>query len=197
MELEQMKNLWQEMSAEIEKQKKLTDSIIIKMTQSDYRNKINKILIPEAIGGTGGFAVTLFILLNLEKLNNWYLLACGIISAVILFAMPILSIYKVNKIRSINISGSDFKQILEKYSKGKLQFIFVQKLNFLLGAILLITILPVTCQIMDGVDVFTKNDVWLWYAIGFPFFYGFARWVFKHYVKTASDAENILRELQD
>ena len=33
MELEEMKTLWGEMSMEIEKQKKLTDSLIIKMTQ--------------------------------------------------------------------------------------------------------------------------------------------------------------------
>ncbi len=41
MEFEEMQSVWQEMSAEIEKQKKITDSIIIKMTKSNYRNKIN------------------------------------------------------------------------------------------------------------------------------------------------------------
>ena len=95
MELEEMKTLWGEMSIEIEKQKKLTDSLIIKMTQADYRNKISKILIPEAIGALVCFAGILFILINIQKLNNWYLLVCGITSALILFVLPLLSLKAV------------------------------------------------------------------------------------------------------
>ena len=49
MEFEEMQSVWQEMSAEIEKQKKITDSIIIKMTKSDYRNRLNNIRIPEMV----------------------------------------------------------------------------------------------------------------------------------------------------
>ena len=51
MELEEMQLVWQEMSAQIETQKKITDSIIIKMTKSNYeRNRLNNIRIPEMAG---------------------------------------------------------------------------------------------------------------------------------------------------
>ncbi|MDB5136406.1 MAG: hypothetical protein JWP37_3009 [Mucilaginibacter sp.] len=195
MELEKMKTLWEEMSIEIDKQKKLTDSLIIKMTQTNYRNKVNKILIPEAIGALVCFAGIMFIVINFQKLNTWYLLVCGIVAALILFILPILSIKAIRYMRSINISANNYKQSLLEYSKGKLQFVFVQKLSFYLGAILMLVVLPVMGRIIGGMDFFRETRIWYWYAIGFPFFYWFAKWVFKSYDKSTTDAENILKEL--
>ena len=197
MELEEMKTLWGEMSIEIEKQKKLTDSLIIKMTRADYRNKINKILIPEAIGALVYFSGILFILINVQKLNTTYLLVCGIISAPILLLLPLLSINAVYKIRSVNILKNNYKQSLLEYSKGRMRFVFIQKLSFYLGAILIVVCLPVMGMLIGGKDLFTETRLWIWYVIGYPFFYLFARWVFKSYIKSTADAENILKELKD
>ena len=52
-------------------------------------------------------------------------------------------------------------------------------------------------MLIGGKDLFTETRLWMWYVIGYPFFYLFARWVFKGYIKSAADAENILRELKD
>jgi hypothetical protein len=197
MQLEEMKTLWGEMSIEIEKQKKLTDSLIIRMTQADYRNKINKILIPEAISALVSFAGILFILINFQKLNTWYLLVCGLIVVLILSLLPILSIKAVWKIRSINISDNNYKQSLMEYSKGKMQFVFIQKLSFYMGAILMLVILPVMGKLISRMDFFKETSLWLSYAIAFPFFYWFAKWVFSCYIKSTVDAENILKELKD
>jgi hypothetical protein len=195
MELDEMKYLWTEMSGNIENQKKLTESLIIKMTKMEYKNKLSKILIPELIGAFICFAGALFILLSIQKLNNWYLTACGIISVFILIFLPILSFHAIHKIRSLNIPDNNYKQSLQEYSKSKLHFVFVQKLSFYLGAVLLLTVLPVMAQLISGKDLFTETRLWLWYAIGYPFFYGFSRWVFRRYAKTTAEAEGILREL--
>jgi ABC-type transport system involved in cytochrome bd biosynthesis fused ATPase/permease subunit len=195
MELEEMKTLWEEMSVEVEKQKKLTDSLIIKMTRADYRNQLNKIMLPEAIGALVCFAGTVFILINLQKLNTWYLLACGVISALILVLLPVLSIKAIRKMRSVNISDNSYKQSLLEYTNGKIQFVFVQKLSFCLGAILMIVILPLMGQLIGGKDFFVTTRLWYLYAIAFPFFYWFAKSVFKSYNKTSANAENILKEL--
>jgi hypothetical protein len=197
MELEEMKNLWEEMSIGIEKQKKITDSLIIKMTRTSYRNKIIKILVPEIIGTFGCFAGAIFILINLQKLGVWYLLACGIISVLILFLLPVLSIKSIRKIRSINISENNYKQSLLEYSKAKIQFVLFQKFSFYLGALLMLTILPVMGQLIAAKDFFTETRLWYWYVIGFPFFYAFSKWVFKSYIKTTAEAENILKELEN
>src|SRR5258705_13107893 len=195
MEIEEMKILWEEMSLEIEKKNKLTDRMIIKMIQSDYRNKLQNILIPEVIGAFVCLVESLFILVNLQKLNTWYLLACGIVSVLILFLLPIMSLRAIRKIKSINIPDNNYKQSLLEYSRGKLQFVFVQKLSFCLGAVLMLSIIPVMGKLISGTDFFKTTSLWYWYAIGFPFFYFFASWVFKRYRKTVSLAENILKEL--
>jgi hypothetical protein len=197
MELEEMKSLWGEMSGKIDQQKKLTDSLIIKMTRSDYKNKIMKIFIPELIGALVCFGAALYILFSLQKLDEWYLVVCGIVSVLILFLLPILSFNATNKIRSLNILANNYKQSLLEYSKGKRQFIFVQKLSFYLGAVLLLTVLPVTGQLIAGKDLFIESRLWIWYAIGYLFFYGFSKWVFRKYAKATVEAEEILKELEN
>jgi hypothetical protein len=197
MQLEEMQTLWGNMSAAIEKQKKLTDSLILKMIKADYRNKLNKILIPEAISTVVAFAAVLYILFNLQKLNTWYLLTCGITTVLILVVLPLLSITTIYKMKAINILDNDLKHSLQQYSKQKLRWVSVQKVSFYLGAILMLVTLPAVCQIVSGVDVFTKTKLWLGYAIAFPFYYGFAKWVLKSYIKITVDAEVILKELED
>ena len=197
MELEEMQTLWGEMSVAVEKQKKLTDSLILKMIRVDFRNKLNRILIPEAISALIAFAAVAYILFNLEKLNTWYLLTCGITTILILVVLPILSIRTIYKMKGVNILANDLKHSLQQYSKQKLRWVTVQKTSFYLGAILMLVTLPAVCQIISGVDVFTKTKVWLGYAIAFPFYYAFAKWVLKFYTKTTTDAEAILKELED
>jgi hypothetical protein len=195
MEFEEMKSLWGEMSADIEKQKKLTGTLIISMTQVNYRNKLNKIIIPEAVSALGCFATVIVIGVNLEKLDTWYMLVCGIVSALILLILPVLSISAVYRMNAINLATHTYQQILSAYAKGKLQFVFAQKLSFYLGAVLLLTILPVMAELIGGNDPFKKTGIWFVYVIIYPFFYGFARWVFKKYMKVTADAEHLLKEL--
>jgi hypothetical protein len=197
MEIDEMKTLWDEMSMEIRKQKIFTESIIIEITQSNYKNKLSRILIPEIIGAFACLAGILFILVSFQKLDRWYLLGCGIVSILILFLLPVLSIKAIHNIRSVHISENNYKQSLLEYAKGKLQFVLVQKRSLYLGSILMLVILPVMGKLIGGTDFFKSTSVWYWYAIGFPFFYYFARWVFKSYNRTASDAENILKELDN
>ncbi len=197
MEFEEMKFLWEEMSVKMEQQKKLTDSLIIKMTKSDYKNKLMKIFIPEMIGSLICFANAIYILCSFQKLDKWYLVICGIISVLILLLLPVLSFNAIHKIRSVNILDNNYKQSLLEYSKGKRQFVFVQKLSFYLGAVLLLTGLPVMGRLIAGKDLFIESSLWLWYAIGYPFYYVISKWVFRKYVKLTEDAKDILKELEN
>jgi hypothetical protein len=196
MQLEEMKTLWTEISAEVDKQKKITDALVVKMTKTDYRHQISKILIPEIIGALVCFAGAVFILAGFHQMNTWYLMASAVAAVLILFLLPVLSVKAVLAIRSVHISGNNYKQSLSEYSKGKLQWVFIQKWSFYLGAILLLTILPVMGKLIGGKDLFTETSLWLWYVIGYPFFYALSRWVFKRYMQTAGEAEKILKELE-
>jgi hypothetical protein len=197
MELEEMKTLWDNMSAELEKQKKMNSNLIIKMTKANYRNKMGKIILPEAIGSLGCMAVIVYILANFQKLGPWYLVVCGVVAALILLILPLLSLWGIYKMHSVDISGSSYKQSIQEFSKAKMKFIFAQKMTFYLAPLLMLAILPVMGMLMGGKNFFTQTNIWLWYAISFPFFYPFTKWVYRHYVKATTGMENLLKELED
>jgi hypothetical protein len=196
MELEQMKTRWAEMSLQLEKQKRLTDTLVVKMMRNEYSNKINKILIPEIIGDLVCVAGLVYLLANFEKLDTWYLIGCGIVSAVILLVLPLLSLDSIRKLKSVNIAGNNCKQTLEQYSRGKIRFIFAQKMSFYLGALLLVAFLPTMGRLMGKKDPFMATRLWMLYALIFPFFLFFSRWVFRSYMKATRAAETILKDLE-
>ncbi len=195
MELEEMKNLWQEMSAGLQSQQKINDDLILRMTKMEYRKKLNNIFLPEAISTVISFAGVIGVLFYFQKLDTWYLLSCGIVSVLILVLLPVLSLRAICRMRSLNVSKNNLKESLLRYSKGRMQFVWVQKMSFYLGALLLVFFLPVAGKLISGKDFFTETHIWIWYAIMFPFFYGFARPVYKYYLRASADAENILKEL--
>jgi hypothetical protein len=166
------------------------------MTKSNYRSKINNIRIPEMAGAFVCFAAILFIVFNFQKLDNWYLIACGIVSCLIFILLPLLSFKAIYNIQSVNISDNNYKQSLLDYAKAKMQFAFFRKLSFYLNAVLLLLILPVMGKLIDGKDLFVTTHIWMYYVIAYPFFYAFSKWVFKKYIKSTNDAENLLKELE-
>ena len=196
MEPEELKKLWTEMSAEREKQKLLTDQIILNMTKSNYQSKLKKIWIPEIIGSALCLTIVIFILMNFQKFNTVYLEASAIIAAVILILLPILSTRSVQRLHSVNISKSSFRDSISEYAQRKKEFITVQKLSFVMGALLLVVILPVMGILVGGKDLFSSSWLWMGYSIGFVFFTICARYVFKHYMKSVSEAELILKEVE-
>ncbi|MCX2454275.1 hypothetical protein OQX61_23590 [Pedobacter sp. PLR] len=196
MELEEMKSLWEEMSDKVEKQKKVTDSLVLKMTRVNYSSKINKLILYEMMGALVCLVAVIFILLNFSKLDTWYLLGCGLVSVIIIVFLPLFSFKALCRMRAINISGNDYKQTLMAYSKGKIQFLLVQKASLYFGAILLVCLLPVMGKLIAGYDFFKVTDIWFVYALSFPCFYYYAIWVRNSYIKATMEAENILKELQ-
>jgi len=197
MELEEMKTLWTEMSAEMEKQKTITNSIVLKMTQNRYKSKLNKILVPEIAGSIVCFAGMVFTLINIEKLHPWYLLACGIATVVILFFLSWVPLKYTRRIHAVNIADKNYKQLLQEYSINKKHFVLVQKANVYLSTVLLLVILPVTGMLIGGRDLFKETNLYLFYAVSFSFLYPVCKWVFKRYSKIVTDAENMLKALEE
>ncbi len=198
MDLDEMKITWGEMSNEIDKQKKLTDKLIIIMTQEKYNNTLKRISIPETIGTVICFVMVLLIVFNFDKLGTWYLQLSGLLSVAILIVLPILSLRSIKKMNSINISKNNIKQTMLEFNKGKQQFKLVQKLGFYMSFIMLIISLPVAGKLMNNKDLFLDEKVWLWYIpFGVIGLYFFAKWVFKYYMNSTSEAENILKDLEN
>ncbi|MFD2562411.1 hypothetical protein [Aquimarina rubra] len=200
MELEEMQTVWSEISGQLEKQKKLTDKMIIMMTQEQYRKKWNKIAYPEIFGTIICFSMAILIFANISTLETWYNIILGISSAVILLVLPVLSLRSINKMSGIDFYTNSYKDTLIKYTKSKKQFQSLQKISYYLSFLLIFLILPVTSKIIGGKDMFTGvKNIWpliIFIPLGITFFVFFTKWVKKCYGKNINEAENILKDLQ-
>ena len=197
MELEEMQKVWAEMSEERQKQARLTDKLIIMMTQQQYRNRLSKIAVPETISAVVAFAMVLLILVNFDKYDTGWLEACGIVSAVILLVLPVLSLRAIHKMNNLNIGGNNYKQTLIEFAKGKRQFLFVQKLSFFLGFILAIACMPVVLKIMGGKDIHINARTWPWFLPAVVIFVLFFRWVYRCYTRATDRMEDLLKEVEE
>lgn len=198
MELEEMKSLWSNLSKEVEQQKILTDNLIMEMTKERFTSKMDKIAIPEIVGTLICFAMALFIIVNLNKLDTWYLMACGVFTVAYLILLPILSLQTLYKMRNINVSEHSYKGALINFAKYKKRYMVIQKSSVFFSILLLITTLPVSGKILSGKDIFMQNSVWYWYVpLMLVFLFFFYRWALKCLGSITNSAEGLLKDLEN
>ena len=197
MELDEMKGLWESMSQELDKQRLLTDKMVVEMTHQKYKNKLRGISLPETVGTVVCFAMALYALVNFNRLDTWYLALCGIASISFCLILPFLSMRSIFRMKKIDISGNSYRESLELYAKEKKNFIKVQKAAYYLGFIYALAILPVAGKLLRDKDLILDSKLWVWYipfALIFHLF--FSKWVWKHYSSVTRNARNLLDELK-
>lgn len=197
MDLEEIQTIWSEMSDQLAQQKKLTNELIMKMTQERYRTKFDKITFYESIGAVICFTMAIYFLVNLDKLDTWYLLTCGIFTIAFLIILPIITLGLLGKIKRMNIVKNSFKETIVGYTKAKNQLLLMQRVGIYLSFVLMFTCLPVFSKIMNNKDLFLQSRIWLIYLpIMAVFLFYFTRWGYKCYKNITNSAENILKELE-
>lgn len=198
MELEEMKSTWQEMTKRLNKQEILTDQIIEKMTKERYTNKFSRLQIYETIGTVICYGSAIFLIINFEKLDSWYLMLFGIITLLLLLVLPVLTLRKIGNMKRLNITNSSYKDVLVNFHKAKRALFFTQKITLYLSIVLAIIILPVTSKIFKNKDLFEAehtNNLLIYIPILLIFLFFLSRWVFKGYKSVTNSAENILKDI--
>ena len=71
MDLDEMKLAWSDMTVQMEQQKKLTDDIILKMTQEKSTSRLGRIIALESFGLLVTFIALVYVILNFDKLGDW------------------------------------------------------------------------------------------------------------------------------
>jgi hypothetical protein len=196
MDLDEIQATWSQMSDRLEQQKKLTDKIILEMTQQKYRNRFSTISMFETIGAVVCYGMAFYILLHIKELDAWYLLTLGIFTLGCLLLLPFLVLRSIKNIRRVDLVNSNYEEALIKFTKEKIRLLFFQRLGIYLGFFMLFASLPVFSKINKGKDLFLSGTTWLWYLpiLGIFFFF-FARWGYRCYRNITDSAENILSEL--
>ncbi len=199
MQLEEMKNLWDEMSLKIDSQQKLTNKLIMEMTQQKFRKRFSTLSLYETSGAVICFLAATFILLNLDKMNTWYLMLCGILSLLILIIFPILSLRALYGLKKLNLGKNNYKETLMEFSKRKKNVMLIQQFSVGISIVFMWMVAPVFSMIVNGKDFFMQEHstgLLLFYAastIGVIFF---ARWGYGCYKRITASAEKDLKELE-
>jgi hypothetical protein len=198
MELEEMKSLWEDMSQKVDQQKVLTDQLIMDMTKERFNTKMRSISVPESISALICFAAIIYIISNFKSLDEWYLQLTGIFTIISCLVLPVLSLKSIQKMKSVHISKSTFKQTVEAYAKGKSKFMQIQKISFYISFLVLVALVIVFGKIMKGIDVFGMTEKLNWLVpSGIGVLFIFSQWVIKKYKKATDLANTILKELED
>lgn len=198
MELEEMKSLWEDMSQKVEQQKILTDQLILEMTKERFENRMRRISVPETISALICLVAVIYLIINFNLLDIWYLQLAGIFTIVACLVLPMLSLTSLKRMKAIDISKSTYKECLVNYSKEKTRFMRLQKINFYTSFIVLILAVISFGKIVKGIDIFTMTEKLNWLLpSGIGILYIFSYWALKKYKKATDSADDILRELGD
>lgn len=198
MEIEEMQALWSDMSNQLEHQKKLTNKIIMDMTQERYSNKFRTIATMETIGAIFCSVIGIVILANFSKLDTWYLMLCGAITVAFILGLPVLALRALRKIRTINITNKNYKEALLEFSNAKKHLMNIQKGAVVASFIVMIAASGVGAKLLGNKDFFLiERNIWanlsILLAIVFVSFTSY--WGYRSYSKLTNSAENILKDL--
>jgi len=194
-----MKSLWEDMSQKIDQQKVLTDPIIREMTQKRYSKEVRFITISESIGIVVAISILIYLLLNFDKLDTWYLMMFGIIAVLTLLVMPIVSLKSMKILTQINIAHDNYKQSLINFAKGKKQHLLTQQIGAYLSIPILLIFIILTQKIVNNNDLLIDKDLsvyWYILPIGIAFQFLLSKWILRKHKKTINSAETILKELK-
>jgi hypothetical protein len=199
MDIDELQTTWTQMSEELEKQKRLTNKIILKMTKQEYKSRLDKITIPEILGTLVSYAAAIFILFNFNAFDTVLLKICGFITLVILIILPYLSWKYLKRMRNLDIANISYKDGIVAFTKSKRQFLKLLRVSAYLGFVLMLIIIPVTTKLFDGEDIFApgQDNSWLWFLpLGIGFYYFFTKKVIRNYSNNINKARDLLKELE-
>ncbi len=188
------------MSQKVDKKQLVTDQIIMDMTQQKYSNKFTKLFFYESLGTVICYGMAVYLLFNIEKLDTWYLLSCGIFTITFLLLLPLFTLRSLTRIKRLNVAAYSYKETLVRFERSKKRVLLLQRTGIYLSLILFLAVLPVMSKIFNDKDMFTMDmDAFPWIFTGavFVLLIFFTRWGYGCYKSITASAENILKELED
>jgi len=198
MDFEKLKSTWQQ----LEKQSKEEGSFVqqkIRMAISrKYRAKLNRILFPKAIFSLACFYFALLFVVFFGSFDTLFLKTTSLFTILLLLVLPILSFYHLFKMYRLDQPGTVPTETMKNFTKQKIRFQKLQKLNLGLGFVLIIAVIVLSTKIYNEYDVTQSQYFWaITFSGSFLFVLIFYTWINKKYNNSIAEAEYLLNELQD
>jgi steroid 5-alpha reductase family enzyme len=197
MELEEMQQAWATLSKRVEKQDILTTQLLEKTTQQNYHSRLNSIRYSELVGTLVCYAAAGYVSVFLNRIEDFWLQALAVLTIVVLLVLPVVSLASVRAVKGVNISVATYVETIQAFTRQKIKFQRLQKVNVFLGLVLLVVSLPVMAAI-QGKDLSQIPHLWtVIMPVCVVVFLAFAYWVLKAYNKTLAEMENLLTDIKD
>jgi hypothetical protein len=197
MELDDLKNDWETLNNQAAKQNNLTHKIIDQMTQKKYASRINKIKYPEWIGAIVCVLSVFYIIFNFSKLDSLLFQIIGTCTILLLLAMAAIGLMSFNRLNLAGDLNRPYAETIRQFAIQKLRFQKLQRVNAILGYLLLVAVVMLLPKLFYKKDV-TDNKYFLIFAmaIGYLFLLFFSKWVYQFYKRSINQAEELLKEAE-
>jgi hypothetical protein len=196
MELDDLKNTWNDINDQAKQKQIVNIKMINKMTTTKYNSNLKKVAYPEISGVIICLAGGAYIGLNFGKLDTTFLQGTGIISILLLLTLSVISIISIQQLSMSGNVNKTYAETLKEFAIKKLRFLKFQKINITLSYLLLVTVIILLSKFFSGRDITDSKYFWIFsFSFGYIFLLFYSKWVSKHYNKTLSQAEELLKEL--
>jgi len=196
MELDDLKNTWKETRNPLTDQQTVNRETLEKISNQNFRSRVNKITIPEIVGSIVCLAAAVYIGSSFDKLDSAFLQGAGVLSILLLLLLPVISYLSTRRLKVSGRIDQPYAAVVKDFAVQKIRFIKLQKLNVTLSYLLLVAVIVLLSKLFSGKDISVIKNYWLFsFSIGFIFLLFYSKWVNKYYRKTLRQAEELLREL--
>ncbi len=198
MELEEMKSAWKELSTELEKQKKLTNDIILKMAHKKSASRLSRIIYAESIGSVITLAAVIYLISNFHKLNDWLSLASGVLVAVVFMASILMSMKIVFQSRKIDLIGSSLSRVIENYNALRNTLRIYKKVSMAFYVFIPFIMLPVFSALFLDKSLLNRLDEFVEVIIASALILPVSWWlVLRFYKSNMSKVSEAIRDIKE
>ncbi|MBS1734069.1 MAG: hypothetical protein JST02_12305 [Bacteroidetes bacterium] len=155
-----------------------------------------RIVIPELTGSLFCVFGAIFIGLNFYRLNSIAFEVAGYLSISILLLLPVISWFSIEQLYKTGNITKPYAETIKDFATQKIKFCRLQKSNFILAHLLLVSLIIVSVKIF-GANAITNSKHYLFMAImiGYAFLLFFSSMVWKNYNKIILQAGRLLHEV--
>ena len=161
-----------------------------------YHSKLKKIKLPEIMGSIVCLAAAVFIGFSFDKLDSLFLRGAGILSFLLLLALPIISLQSTQQLSKVGDLKKPYAETLKEFALGKIRFIRLQKLNVTLSYLLLVAMIVLLPRLFANRDISNNKYYWIFsFSFGYIFLVFYSKYVMRRYRETLQQSEELLKEI--
>ena len=196
MELDDLKNTWNEMDNQVKEKQNLTLKIFDKMSNRKFHSKMYKIILPEILGSLICISSAFFIGFNFHKLVGATYQIIGVIGILIFVMVTGISLLSLQNLNKVGDVGKPYVDTLKDFATQKIKFYKLQKLNLRLSYLQLVIVVLLLPKFFEKSGITDSKYFYIFsFSFCFIFLLIFSKWVMKSYNKTIRQTEDLLKEL--